>query len=217
MSFFDRDGNPVDVEFEKDQQTLIRKYIPKDATVLEMGARYGTVSCVLSEILQNPTHHVAVEPDNSVIEALKKNRENNGGKFHIFEGVVSRYGYNIQTKIVPENKYYDYATYTKKTDNPTVNNISLDQLKQEYNLNFDCVVADCEGFFCDFVEENPEDIKNMKVLIYEQDGTPWSEMMPKYQKLDKILEEYGFELVHTIPHPIYENNPKEHNVWIKRG
>jgi hypothetical protein len=48
MSFIDRDGQPVDVSFEKEEQMLVKKYIPPDATVLEMGARYGTLFFVRS-------------------------------------------------------------------------------------------------------------------------------------------------------------------------
>lgn len=214
MSFKDRNGEPVDVDFEKEEQMLIRKYIPRDATVLEMGARYGTVSCVISEVLDKPENHLAVEPDSSVIEALTKNRQNNGGKFHIYNGVVSKYGYDIHTK-VSDYKYYEYGTYTKRSENPTVKNSSFEDLKKQYNLKFDCIVADCEGFFYDFVKENIECLENMRVIIYEQDGTPWSEMVKKYEELDEILKSYKFKLVHTIPHPEHENNPRLHNVWVK--
>ena len=33
----------------------------------------------------------------------------------------------------------------------------------------------------------------MRVLIYEQDGTPWSEMVKKYEELDDILKSYNFK------------------------
>jgi FkbM family methyltransferase len=214
MSFVDRDGKPVDVLFEKEEQMLVRQYIPPDATVLEMGARYGTVSCVLSEVLNDPTRHVAVEPDPSVIESLKKNRENNGGKFHIYEGVVSSHGYELQF-IDPKFEYHEYGTHTKMTDNPTVENKSLDEIEKKYNLHFDCVVADCEGFFYDFVKENKERVKSMRVIIYEQDGVPWSDMIPKYEELDSILESMNFKREFSIQHPKYKNNPHFHNVWVK--
>ena len=77
MTFVDRNNEPANVDYEAEEQFLVRKYIPKNANVLELGARYGTVSCVISEILDDPTHHVAVEPDHSVIEALTKNRDSN--------------------------------------------------------------------------------------------------------------------------------------------
>jgi len=214
MSFVNRDGSEVDIDFEKEEQMLIRTYIPSDATVLEMGARYGTVSCVISQVLNDPTKHVAVEPDSTVIEALTENKKNNNGQFFIYNGVISKYGYDIHTKVT-DYKYYEYGTYTKRSVNPTVDNISFEDLEGKFNLNFDCIVADCEGFFYDFVKENGDAVKDMRVLIYEQDGTPWSEMVKKYEELDSILESYNFKLVHTIPHPVYENNPRLHNVWVK--
>ena len=70
MSFLTRDGTDVDMDFEKEEQLLIRTYIPNDAVVLEMGARYGTASFAISEVLDDPSRHVAVEPDSTVIEAV---------------------------------------------------------------------------------------------------------------------------------------------------
>lgn len=204
----------MNIEYEKEEQMLVRKYIPPDGTVLELGARYGTVSCVISEVLEDPTKHVAVEPDPSVIEALHKNKENNNGKFHIFNGIVSSKGHELQF-IDPKFDYHEYGTYTRVTDNPTIENKSLSDLENIYNLNFDCVVADCEGFFYDFVKENLDSLAKMRVIIYEQDGIPWCEMMKKYEELDTILESKGFSRVFTIPHPKYENNPHFHNVWFK--
>lgn len=214
MSFRDRNGEPVNIGYEKEEQMLVKRYIPPNGTVLELGARYGTVSCVISEVLEDPTKHVAVEPDPSVIEALHINKENNSGKFHIFNGVVSSRGHELQF-IDPKFDYHEYGTYTRVTDNPTIENKSLSDLENAYNLKFDCVVADCEGFFYDFVKENISSLSKMRVVIYEQDGVPWSEMIPKYIELDQILEEMNFKRVFTIPHPKYENNPHFHNVWVK--
>ncbi len=214
MTFVDRDGHQANVEYEAEEQFLVRKYIPKDAKVLELGARYGTVSCVLSEVLDDPTQHVAVEPDSSAIEALTKNRYANGGKFHIFEGVVSEKGYELAF-IDPKFDLHEYGTYTKETDTPTIKNMTLEDLSVTYDIKFDCIVADCEGFFCDFVDENREAIKNMRVIIYEQDGIPWPTFMEKYKTLDVTLTSCGFKRIHTIPHPKYENNPHFHNVWVK--
>jgi len=214
MGFVDREGNPANTDYEKEEQFLVRKYLPKDAQVLELGARYGTVSCVISEVIQDPTKHVAVEPDPSVIEALTKNRRENGGKFHIFNGVISKNGYKLEF-IDPKFDFHEYGTYTKPSDTPNVNNKTLNQIESMYDIKFDAIVADCEGFFYDFVKENIESISKMRVLIYEQDGIPWTEMMKKYEELDQILEENGFKRVFTIPHQKYKNNPHFHNVWVK--
>ena len=214
MSFIDREGKHVDTSYEADEQYLVKTYIPKDAHVLELGARYGTVSCVISSVLDDPTMHVAVEPDSSVIEALEANKRTHEAEFRIFEGVVSKKKYKLEF-IDPKFDFHEYGTYTTESDEPDLHSKTLEELERTYSIQFDCVVADCEGFFCSFVDENIEKIKNMRVLIYEQDGIPWSEYMKKYEDLDETLTNIGFVRVYSKPHPKYKNNIHFHNVWVK--
>jgi UDP-glucose 4-epimerase len=214
--FIDSKGAPVFYALESDERLLARQYVPKNATVLELGARYGTVSCVLSEVLDDPTRHVAVEPDASVIEALQKNREANGGKFHIFNGVVSSEKYDIYMYDKPY-EHKEYLTYSRKSETSSIQNMSLKELQNKYNLVFDCIVADCEGFLCDLIEENPWILEQINTLIYEKDGSPWLEFLPKWRKLENILIQHGFKRICSIKHPAphEETNPDFNNVWKK--
>lgn len=96
ICFIDESGNVFDnKEAEREEQLDILRYIKEDDIILELGARYGTVSCAIGLVLNNKYNHVAVEPENSVINALTSNRDNSNSKFHIFEGIVSKNNYNI--------------------------------------------------------------------------------------------------------------------------
>jgi len=54
MIFIDLHGNYIDTEhIEKPEQDLAKKYIKKNDIVLELGARYGTVSCIINSKLNN--------------------------------------------------------------------------------------------------------------------------------------------------------------------
>ena len=214
MSFLKTDGSLVDFDFENSEQQLCRKYIPKDASVLELGARYGTVSYVINKILDDPTKHVAVDPDTSIIPALERNRDVNGCKFHIFNGIISENNYEI-ARIDAKFNYAEYGTYTKLSDKPSLNSISLDKLQQKYNIKFNCLVADCEGFLYDFLHENIWFLDQLHVIIYEQDGSPWYLHAPNYELIDKILIDKKFTRVESIAHPYYKNNINNHSVWIK--
>ena len=217
MSFLDRNGKPANVDFEKDEQSLVRQYVPKNSTVLELGARYGTVSCVISETLEDPTRHVAVEPDETVLQALEQNKKRNGGKFHIFSGVISNKKYKVVESVIDmDDEYREYGTYTKEISQDEeggVKSMSLEELQKLYGLQFDCIVADCEGFFCDFIDENPWILDQIHTLVLEKDGSPWSVMCLKYEILEKILVEKHFSRVISIPHPLHANNPHLHSVW----
>jgi FkbM family methyltransferase len=217
MSFIDRKGQPVDIDFEIDQCVLVKSFMSKNAKVLELGARYGTVSCLISELLDEPTQHVAVEPDPSVIEALEKNKINNSGQFHVYNGVISKDAYTINT-VTPSHKYYEYATYTTKCDDSassSLQHMSLEALQRHYDIEFDTLIADCEGFLCDFVEENEEMMKQFRLIIFEKDGTPWSVLEKRYEKMEETLVNLGFKRKYSIPHPEYKNNPHLHNVWVR--
>ena len=75
-------------ELETVEQMLVQEYIEADDVVLELGARYGTVSVTLNKLLLDPTNHLAVEPDQRVVDALEKNRDSNGCGFNIWSGFI---------------------------------------------------------------------------------------------------------------------------------
>jgi FkbM family methyltransferase len=206
--FVNSTGGNADIDMERDEKMLVRKHLPRNAIVLELGARYGTVSCAISEVLDDPMRHVAVEPDGSVIEALKKNRDANGGKFHIYNGVVSNKNYKIKYR-----ECCEYSTCTEESSDPGLNTLSLEKLQEKYNLTFNCIVADCEGFFPKFIKEYPWILEQCNCIIYEKDGVPYDIL--GYEELDKTLLQKGFKMVECIPHTKWKNNPTYHSAWLK--
>ena len=90
MRIVDLSGNEVDTsQIEKPEQDLANRYILGSDVVLELGARYGSVSCVINSKLTTKTNQVVVEPDDRVWDALEKNKTNNGCEFNIVKGFVS--------------------------------------------------------------------------------------------------------------------------------
>lgn len=71
MDIRDLNGNRIDINsIEKAEQDLAKKYILENDVVLELGARYGSVSCIINSKLNNKNNQVVVEPDERVWEAL---------------------------------------------------------------------------------------------------------------------------------------------------
>ena len=67
INIVDLYGNKVDIEhIEKHEQDLANEYILEDDVVLELGARYGSVSCIINSKLNNKNNQVVVEPDDRV-------------------------------------------------------------------------------------------------------------------------------------------------------
>ena len=62
-------------KIEKQEQDLANKYILETDVVLELGARYGSVSCIINSKLNNKNNQVVVEPYKRVWDALEINKK----------------------------------------------------------------------------------------------------------------------------------------------
>jgi FkbM family methyltransferase len=207
LSFYDSDNKLVDVntfsqpdtivlydehntlidrtQAEYPEQCLSHMYVDKDASVLELGARYGSVSCVINQKLQDRTKQVSVEPDASVWAALERNIQTNGCSINIHKGFVS--------KASRELVLMGYASRTVPSSTSSNLSLSVEDLQTKYNLTFDTLVADCEGFLETFFDEHPFMYDQLRTVIFEADFPNKC----NYPKIRAALKENGFrEIIH---------------------
>jgi len=196
MNFIDEYGRMVDMKIEEMSRALVAKYVKPHHHVLEFGARYGTVSVFLSKLLSRGEHLVSVEPDPKVQACLNKNKETNGATFHIVHGVCSnKKQFLIHHPCVWEQKTYTDPTAVKNRSVSEIANYSVDDLERLYSLKFNVLVADCEGYLIEFFHENKEFIRNLEVIIYEEDCTsshPINGHSVDYTEFEKFLIENHF-------------------------
>jgi len=181
MIFINENGNIINhLNIEKQEQEQVSKYITPDCVVLELGARYGTVSCIINSKLSNPSNQVSVEPDTLVWDCLEKNMIANNCKFHIIKGAISNTPLSISGK--------GYATRTLESAENTIPTYSLEEIEKKYNLTFNTLVADCEGFLETFFDQNPTFYKQLKLIIFEKDFP----QNCNYSKIIKNLQLHNF-------------------------
>jgi FkbM family methyltransferase len=188
---------PID-RVEKADQDLARAWILPSDSVLEIGARYGIVSCLINSILEKKTAHVAIEPDDRVWAALEKNKEVNGSSFHIVKGFVS------QRKLSLTNftSAGGFATTSIEDPSSTIPHYSLEEIKEESGISeFTALVVDCEGCFGGFLMENLSLLDSLRIVLFEADGNS----KPNYAEIRTMLKQKGF----------VEKQKGFHNAWIK--
>ena len=167
MEIYNEKGDKVDTEvWENREQIHAKAFVEPNDVVLELGARYGSVSVVINKKLNNPLNHVAVDPDSRIWECLELNRNINDCKFHILKGCISRKPVTLEklddssgygTTSIPTNEHTSVKSYT------------LEEVQEMYGLKFTTLVADCEGFLGTFFEENPWMYDQLNTVLYEQD------------------------------------------------
>ena len=188
IPYYDEEGNVIDHKtIERDEQTLVRRHIRPDHRVLELGSRYGTVSCMINSLLADPTQHVAVDPAREVLSALMRNRESHGAQFHVVTGVISK----VPMAITQTEEFKDYSTFTVPSDTPNIQSFTLDEIQNQYGIRFNCLVADCEGFLEQFFRENPEILDQLDTVIFEADL--WQRC--NYNYVRWLLDTHGFKMV----------------------
>jgi FkbM family methyltransferase len=155
------------LEYERDEQLLVSHYITENDTVLELGARYGSVSCIINKILKNKKNQVSVEPDNTVWDALERTKRENKCEFIIYKGIISSQSYDL--KLNGYGSTVDITNSISNMQSIKTEHMSLDELQQNTGLKFNVLVADCEGFLETFLEENPFLYNQLDLIIFECD------------------------------------------------
>ena len=74
-----------------------------------------------------------------------------------------------------------------------VNTITYEQLNKKYNIQFDTLVLDCEGAFYYILQDMPEILNNIKLIIMEND---YHDITHK-NYVDDVLTKKGFKNIYT--------------------
>lgn len=194
LLIFDENFSVVNTyQSEHDEQELASRFIEPNDVVLELGARYGSVSCVINKKLYDGTKHVAVEPDSRVWEALEYNKKYHNCSFQIVKGVISKedltlvntsFGYG--TTSMPSSLIPDGAIVSTGSE-ACAKKYSID----DFGLDFNVLVADCEGFLGTFIDENLSLLDRLRMVLFEADYPEKCD----YDRIRSLLTERGFKPV----------------------
>lgn len=163
--FEDEKGNRIDHKtLEREEQRVALEYIRPTAHVLELGARYGTVTCIIDKCLCGPTF-VTSEPDPLVYAALMKNLVRNGcTNVRIVRGIVG------DNPVYLQHEGYSTHIAKEKTDYK-IPNLTLSDLQKRVGFQFDTLMADCEGCIEEFIRHciRHNALHQFNTIIYEKD------------------------------------------------
>ena len=149
---------------EREERNMVKQWLPKNSTVLELGACLGVVSCVINRCLSNPRLQVAIEPNLQLLEVLKANRDMNSCGFAIENCLVSR---------ASDGSFYlNDAIVMSSADQKGAKEIkvpvqTVEQLQMRHAMIFDAVFMDIQGGELGFMKENSELLARCHCVILE--------------------------------------------------
>lgn len=173
-------------QHEYPEQVMVADFLKGHEKVLEIGANIGRNTLVIASILNDSKNLVTLECDPNIAAQLKENRDLNSLEFHIENSALS-----IRSLI---QKGWETMVSDTVLDGYTkVNTISYDQLVANYSIEFDTLVADCEGALYYIFTDMPEMLRNINLVIMEND---YHDLEHK-EFIDSVLVNYGFERVYS--------------------
>ena len=173
--------NYGDLNDEIPEQKMAIRYLTENKKVLEIGGNIGRNSLVIASILNDKTNLVTLESDMNIAKQLIENRDLNNFNFHIESSALSN------RKLI--QKHWDTIPSDVLLEGFNwVNTITLEKLKEKYNVAFDTLVLDCEGAFYYILMDMPEILNNINLIIMEND---YRDITHK-EYIDNVLKNNNF-------------------------
>jgi hypothetical protein len=199
---------------EWNEQVMVATYLKPNAKVLELGSNIGRNTVMISSFLEDDKNLVTLECDPISVYSLWKNRFVNKMSFEIepsalsYRKLIQKGWVTIPSDVVLEG-YKEVKT------------ITFQEIEEKYKIQFDTLVADCEGALYYILKDSEEIMQNLHTIILESD---FFDAEHKKYVID-IFTKYGLKQIHSEPltgHPDYIMNkfPKEcresfYEVWRK--
>lgn len=190
----------------------MERHVPQDATIMEIGARFGTTTCQAAQMQGNSGRLVVVEPDAEAHGALMANLKSHNCHARVMRGVlgsrpmaISGSGYGERT--------VDGANSTAAKKVP---NFEWDAVEKASGMKFDTLVMDCEGCLEQVMDQIGPKLKSqINTFVLEGDfdcefeGTP-SQMKGEclsYEKTIDTMAKNGLKLVEKRNDCYYRGPP----------
>jgi len=177
---------------EQPERTLVKKFLPPDAPLVEFGAAFGVVSCISNRRLEDPTRHVVVEANPALIPVLTANRNRNNCRFEVLHRAIA---YDTPTVglDVDENPL---ASRVDSRGSPVthVTTTTLRRIVEERSFRRCTLICDIEGAELDLVRHEADTIGDrVETIVLELH----ERMIGREQTAEMLarLRDVGFEIV----------------------
>lgn len=197
---------------ELPEQKMVVNYLKGNENVLEIGGNIGRNSLVISVLLKS-RNMVVLESDYDISMQLNENKKLNNMNFHIEASALSK------RKLMQKN--WD-TVYKELVDlkgaagedisaYKDVNIISFEELNEKYKIKFDTLVLDCEGAFYYILNDFPQILENIKLIIMENDYRIYDH----YIFVKEKLLENNFEIEYSEAGGWGPCQPNFFEVWTR--
>jgi FkbM family methyltransferase len=163
------------------EQRMAARYLTGSEKVLELGGNIGRNSLVIASILGDNPNFVVLECDTNIAAQLTENRDLNHFTFSIETSALSK-------RPLIQRGWDTIVSDTILDGYTPVSSITYEELIAKYNIDFDTLVLDCEGALYYILQDMPDMLDHINLIIMEND---YHDITHK-EYVDKVLKEKHF-------------------------
>lgn len=167
------------------EQVMSMMFISPNDKVIEIGGNIGRNSCVISALLNDSSNLVVLESDPGIASGLIANRDRNGLGFHVEASAIS------QVPLIQAG-WVTVPSQHVPLGHLSVNTLTYAELKEKYGVDFNVLVADCEGALYYLLKDDESLLKDVSLIIVENDY----HHRIHYESVCSKFIAHGFELVY---------------------
>lgn len=182
---------------EIEERILIKKWLPRQHSVIELGGGLGVISCLTNRKLQDGVKHIVVEANPYMLPVLERNRDLNRCSFNVINKAISNAGTEIMLPIDPSFVGSNVAAVGESIGSMMVPTVTLKSLVDSEGIDKFSLIADIEGaedaVIC---EDLPQLGDRVRFAMFELH--PYVLGADRTEYLMKRMEEMGFILQERI-------------------
>jgi FkbM family methyltransferase len=187
---------------EYPEQLMVATFLQPDMKVLEIGSNIGRNTLTIASLLADQSNLVTLESDAETCRLLEVNRRAN------------RYEFKIENAALSYRKLIQRGWNTIPSDEvlpgyKAVPTITFQELEAKHQIQFDTVVADCEGALYWILLDYPELFQHINLLMVEND---YNDPVQK-STVDAIVRASGLKRIYSKPGPWGPSADCFYEVW----
>jgi len=186
---------------EEDIYLILGDILEKDDVVLEIGSRYGVVSCAISAILGDSSNVITVEADPDVWKIHQYNKLMHNCRSHSVFGVMAEEDLVVLSNTTGYAKRTAEVDANNNNEGERVAHFTWDDIEKETGLTITTLIVDCEGCLFSLIETYKHKFSQINKIILENDENPeegfldllyYNSCGEKCQNVNTFLESQGF-------------------------
>jgi FkbM family methyltransferase len=186
-------GRQIEADsYEEAEAELLKEHLVSSIPVIELGTGIGYTSSLINQRLDPSIQHITVEANSNLLATIEYVKSLNQATFTIINQAYSTEDEEITLNIDHSFPWSSIESVPNQTDTITVKTITLQEIKNRFNLDICTLVVDSEGGEFDLLSNELDVLSsNCHSLFIEFDRNKDGDVEKKIQNLKNV----GFVLV----------------------